>query len=1756
MDTIHLPGYEVKALAFSSEKSLLYRGRRGSDGQPVMIKLPLAGAYRGQLHAQAREEYAIGRELQHPGIARYLALEEADGVPVIITEEFGGVSLREYLRDNVLSVEDFLKAAVSIAGALGAIHAAKIVHKDINPSNIVINPETDELRIIDFGAASRIRKELIEADTVLEQVTLPYLSPEQTGRAAKLVTYRTDFYSLGITFYEMLAGRPPYEAESDAALIYAHLARPLPDLRGLRPDVPAAIVRIIGKLTNKNPEERYKGAAGLLSDLQRCREAWAKSSAIEDFMPGLTDISPVLQVPEKLYGRERELEEMVDCMEHVCDGGIGILLISGYSGIGKSSLVMELQRSVAHSRGHFIAGKFDQFQRDIPYSAIIASYRQFLRRLLGEDEARIAIWKERFICHLGADAGLITAVLPELELLIGPQPTVQIEDPEKLEIRFISAFRGFIRAISADGTPTVLFLDDLQWIDLASLQLVMNMLGLIQPGEQHYILLVGAYRDNEVGPEHPLHQAIQELGRRAINVRKLELGPLNTADVNQLVAETLEAPPEQCTQLSGLIMDKTGGNPFFVSRFLDSLYDAGLIAFDNAAAAWRWDMEGIRKAAITDNVLELITSNIATLSPATREVLKLASCLGQRFTDADLRELSGQDEPALSASLEEATNEGLVFKIRSEARAQYSFQHDRLQDAAYRLIPPDALPGLHLQIGRFQLQKARAEHKLEDELFAILTHLNTAAALITDEAERTMMADFNLRAGQRARQSAAYQSGLSFAQKGIEFLGEGAWQGSGRPLAHGLNLLGAECAYLLAEHSTMHRFTDELLAHLSTPMERLAVHEILGYSYSQRQMWKESMTESLLAVKEFGVHIPLNPTKLTVMRYLSSTMLQIRFIAPEKLETLPLLDNAEIESVMRVLISAISAAYLSDTNAFAVLVMALVRLNVKHGNSIYAGYVYTAFGILLGGALGLIPLGWRYAASGKRIFDRHPHENSLAKVYFSSYCFADHWKNDVRGSFPHLVHGYHTGIAKGDREYANWCLSHKTVYGVLAGNNLHELEAELATVVQVCAGQNQVLGICNIFQKYTLWLLGKGAPEDDPIDAAWDDADTLNYEALKYRSALMEQYLLLSYRHLNYGNWASAWHYACASVRLKDATIGMYYLPVCLFGQALAGLRLASTGKLPLRKAKGPVAEFKKWALLNPVNHGHRYTLIQAELAALTRNHTSAEHHYESAIREAREHRHVQDVALICELAAGYFKERGNEAKYINLITEAHKSYERWGAARLTARLERAHADALRSGLATTTEGGHSTSGRLMGHTLDLKAIISASEAISGEMELDRLLPKIIQVVVENAGAERVVLLLESGEDFELAAAMSPGEAIVLPETPVPLAQYPLLSASVVQYVIRSRSPLVVDDASKDARFADEPYIRASGQRSLLCLPLVKSGAIRAIVYLENKLMSGAFTPERVETLNLLSAQAAIALENAIYYRDMRAAYRRIEQLNVSYERFVPRQFLALLERESITDISLADHSQRDMPVLFSDVRNFTSISEQLSPQEVFNLLNDVFGVLIPCVQEAGGVIDKFIGDAIMALFPGSADDALRSAVAMNRQLQIYNEGRAADGLQPIKVGIGLHAGPMILGTVGSHSRLNTTVIGDTVNIAARLESATKEFNTSLIVSAVLVERLQSPEAFRLRHIGFANVKGKAQGVRVYEEYSGDAPDVIAKKEAMAGSFETIMCEMAAGDLSRVADLLEHYCTVFPDDTIAAHYKRQTDKALLPEAIL
>jgi len=1608
-------------LLVQAERTQVYRGRRLADGQPVILKTNTNEYPTPAETARLKHEFDFNQQLNLPGVIRVLELVQHGSRTWLVVEDIGGESLKGLLEQGRVDLEGTLQIAVQVVQVLGQLHQRNIVHRDVKPHNLIVNVKTWEARLTDFEHASVLDRES-QAITSPDRIegTLAYMSPEQTGRMNRAIDYRTDFYSLGVTLYQALTGVLPFEAHDPMEWVHCHIARTPEPPHARNAAVPEAVSAIVMKLLAKTAEERYQSAYGLRRDLEACLTRIRAGTSLAGFVPAQHDSSEKFQIPQQLYGRDAERAELLRMFKRVAEGSTGMMLICGYSGIGKSALVNEVQKPIVEERGYFTSGKFDQFERGVPYSAFIRAFTELLRQILTSDEAVLSDWRKDLLKALGPNAQVVVEVIPELEAIIGQQPPVPYLPPLESQNRFKLVFQEFVSVFAQASHPLVVFLDDLQWADAGSLQMIQT---IMSDPDNSYLLIIGAYRDNEVTASHPLMLMLGELAKSGTLHETLTLGPLTLDHLTELVSGVVRTDASEARPLAEIVMAKTAGNPFFANVFLASLHREGLLKYDPAAGRWRWDAAQIEAKGYTDNVVEFMADKILTLDEKTRASLKTAACLGNQFNLHELAVVLEQSPRDTAAALWEAVREGLVqtpqidlrhfakFSTEEAAKAQVQckFVHDRVQQAAYSLVPEPERPALHLHIGRL-LRRDTTEAGLAGRIFEITRHLNSGRDLITEVGEREQLVRLNLIAGRKAKQSAAYESALRHLTLATDWLTADDWERN-YEMAFGLYKDRIECEFLCSHPEVADQLVQSVTARTRNRLDQAALTGIQAAAYSNLGKLVESANMSLAGLRLFGVDMEFSPKVEALMAEVALTQENLAGRSIASLIDSPELADAEKSAVMRMLMGIIPPAYyLGNSQLMTMVALKMVNISLKHGNADVSAYAYALWGMVLGAAFGDYKTGLEYGELGIKLNARLKNEEIRCKVNFVFGVFIQHWRRPLQQALPHLKEAYQAGLESGDVIYGGWMPFNYTNYLGFCGVPAREVCREIQKFAGFLKWTGDTLRYHAVLFTHQFYAGLRGLTHnrlslsDDTFD---EDKVVENLKQRGYAIGILWHHILKAYLHLLFEDYHTALNHAQQANNLMQALFATYYVAKAgfLHSLILVGVieRTAEGERKELEEALAANArQMDIWAENCPENYLHKSLLIKAERARLAGQRKEAEALYDQAIHHARENGFVMDEALANELAARCFLQQNRRNIAKAYIMEARHAYERSGAATKVLDLEAKHPELLPKVHARTTvdasasvsTSGASSTGEAQ---LDLATVIKASQSILGEINLENLLRKLMRLLMENAGAQSGALILEHEGALliqALGAVDESQERVMLSE---PIATSTRLPVSMVNYVARTRKHVVLDNAVEAGLFTADPYIIAQKVKSALCLPIVHQGKLTGVLYLENRLAPNVFTADRLKVLNLLSSQAAISLENALLYRtlEQRVADRTSELKSKNDELHTTLEKLKAMQNQLITQEKMASLGQLTAGISheIKNPLNFVNNFSALSLRLVNELREEIAAHRAVLPGETAEIVDDILND--LASNCGKINEHGRRADGIVQSMMAASRGRA-----------------------------------------------------------------------------------------------------------------------------------------------------------------
>lgn len=1509
------PGYSDTRLISSSDEHNVFRAAKNNIPAKVILKTPNSQYPSPNSIQKLHREFEILNKIDSDHVIKAISLihKDAEKLYLLELEDINAITLAEYAQTHSISLGQILSIAEQIAQALFSIHQKNIIHKNINPNNIIVVPETGLVKLIDFSIASQLSRETpyVTNPNLLEG-TLPYSSPEQTGRMNRTLDYRSDYYSFGVTLYEMLVGRKPFESDDPMEVIHFHLAKQI--TRPVKPKhaIPNSVWHIIEKLLAKTPELRYQNGKVLIADLKQCQMQLEQQGNIDDFNIANHDISDQFHITQKLYGREPQINTLMEVFNRAARGASELMLVTGYSGIGKTSLVSEIHKPIVEQKGFFVTGKFDQYRRDIPFSAILNATSQLISQILTESDETISIFRSQLQDHLEDHASTLAEILPELVLILGQpnsRPATHSIDSEQ---HMMHLFAQFLKVFAKREHPLVIFLDDLQWIDPASLKLIHF---LMQSGQLESFMLIGAYRNNEVDNAHPLIETIAAI-QHSKPVWKLSLGPLSLQSINEILSDTLQRSLKDTLELAKLIHDKTKGNPFFTNQFLYTIYEENILYFDSERIEWNWDIEKISTMEVSENVLDLMVSKIQKFSPATHNLLRLASCLGSQFDLKTLAEISGYAIDTTLNYLLEALESGLIkaqdfnykYFLHSDSsnaksifnpslsamHIHFTFYHDRVREAAYTLLPTELRQEIHLKTGRLLLKRfsKSLQKERDDELFNIIDHLNQGLPLVKSSSEKLELAVLNLEASQKAIASTANAAALFYAQKGYELLPPNAVEAHYNEWFE-LSRAKIETLFLCGRVKDAEEIYLKIKDNIKEQNHKIDLYILMERVYQTLNDFQAGMEVGNECMMLYGFNLPYEDAEAIAevkQEELKKALKTVSKMDMDSLLNLPELENKDFLKVFMMLDEFWTNAYLAgNLDASDVAGLMIMNLTLKYGNNPNAAFGYIIFAGILS-SLDDYERAFEFGLLAKNLNRKYNQLELIPKVNNMFGHFVSHYRQHMKKNVAIFHESYEVVLKTGDIAWGVWGASFMSLTRFTIGMPLEQVAKSVDTYLEYLesTGDQSIVNM-NLFQLQLIrcWQ-GK---TDSPLSLDSEDFSLkelkqyLDSGAFPYGQFWYSLYLGQLYYSMNQPEKALEMTLIADQTKILAPNFMQFcehhtYHPLILcanYNQANEKQK-----QVWLKQIDTCIERLEIWAKHAPMNYEHKLFLVKAEKNRITGHLVEAQNFFERSIEAALRDGYIQNAALANELAGKLQLIRRRNRFATAYLEEARFGYTRWGAFGKIKHFDQMygsileHVEQQRPDRSTADPAGELTSPILnqpnhFQNKLDLHSLMKAAQSISKEMRLDLLLNQLMKVIIENAGAEKGVLLLPESnrEDLTVQAAFDTNSSAMETLVSTPLQDYSGASISVIKYVARTLQPVVLDNASKTGPFQNTEYIDTYKPKSILCTPIINQGNLVCVVYLENNLTSGAFTQDRIEVLNLLSGQAAVSIENALLYQTL-----------------------------------------------------------------------------------------------------------------------------------------------------------------------------------------------------------------------------------------------------------------------------------------------
>lgn len=1470
-------GYEINELMYEGKDTLIYRAYDTEKNEKVILKTLYPEKLNLSNIEKLNYEFNIAQKVNCvKGIVKTTKLEDWLGRPVLVKEDFVGSSLKKIIESNEITIEKFLDWAIQIVDILGEIHKNRVIHLDINPNNILIN-DHGEIKIIDFGCSKLMGIEVKDNKSNKQlEGTLEYISPEQTGRINWEVDYRADYYSLGITLYQLLTGKLPFSNSDKLELVYAHIAKePIPPTK-INATIPQVLSDIIMKMMAKIPEERYQSIIGLRADLKRCQASIQANGSIKYFPIGENDISIRLKMPSKLYGREKELKELFERFQRVCSGSKELVLIKGCAGVGKSSLVKEFRNNIMNRNSYFIWGKFEQYQREVPYSALIIALKSFIDQILLESSEVLSLWRKKILKALGTNGKVITDVLPYLELIIGEQDPVPQLMAAETQNRFNFVFESFIKSIAQSGHPLIMFIDDLQWADSASLNLIKILLDNTSIG---HLMIIGSYRGSEFNLYDSFSMMREEIIKSKASIKNINLEVLGRESIQSLLMDTFNSfggDSSSAWGLSDYIYSKTQGNPFFVKQFIQSLYDNKHIWFNYDNAIWCYDTESIKKLDITDNVVELLIKKIGTLRLATRDELINAACIGNQFDVATLMLINNRPLDSILEDLYIAVNEGLISVVNNAIydsftnNIKFQFVHDRVQQSVYSLISDEIKHANHYGIGKMHLKKYTDSNKVK-HLFEAVRHLNEGKTIINDSKDQMKLVELNYKAGLAAKGSSAFKPAYIYFKTGIEMLTSDCWEEYYDLTLHLYSEIN-EMSYLISDYGQMKKYADIVLQNGKTITDKVGVYKINIQANQAQNRLNEALNTGISVLKLMKIDLPFNPCDKDIDRAFDRVNEAMGEMEVEDLKNLPYMSDPEMNAAMEIMLCTIPATYKIAPNLTPILACKMVELSIQYGNSVFSPGAYTFYGLLLCSTKDNVELGHRF---GKISIDMVGRENlnpnKVMVLDMEGYSIK-HWKEHLGLTLEQFNEGARAGKETGKFQYSACCLAGHAKNSFYVGRKLNTLMEEITVNIKIFQEIKQCLSIeyKKVFGQLVLNMQGKST---NSIKLVGEMCDENKMIRLFQESGDMVGmfFIYMSKTILNYyfGEYILALRTLKKAEENLAGVAGMVDIAIFYFYDSLIRIAIYPNASDDEREeilvsVSENQMKLENWSKHAPMNFLHKYYLVEAEQMRVKGKSNDAVEYYDKAISLANEHEYINDEALANELAAQFWIEK-NKYRYAKIhFKEAYFAYKRWGAEAKIMELQNKYSEIFYEAFEKTARDNETIITDL--ELVDIDTVLKANQAISQEILLDELIKKLIKIIIENVGAQKVVFIMKESDAFNIKGKKEIYEEKISVDDKLDVEDYEDIPKSIINYIKSTRESIILENSTQSTRFGTDKYIIENSPKSILCFPLITHGKLKGIIYLENNLIPGAFTRDRLKVLEMLSSQIVISYENASVY--------------------------------------------------------------------------------------------------------------------------------------------------------------------------------------------------------------------------------------------------------------------------------------------------
>lgn len=1485
---INLPAFKNQEFLYEGKKCILYRAFDTISSKPVILKL-LNPENISEIDIERfRQEYRICSQFDSKYIIKTHSIIPYGDSLLIVEDDDNAISLKDYISKNRLPIKEFLNISINIVKGLQTIHTENIIHKDINPSNIIIAPKKGIVKIIDFGISSEyFREDQIIVNPEILEGTLYYMAPEQTGRMNRSIDYRADFYSLGVTMYEMLTGDIPFKSDDSLELVHAHIAREPKSPEKKRSDCPQQISNIILKLMNKNAEKRYQSARGLLFDLEESLRRIDSKNNISEFPLGSHDYSDRFNISQKLYGRDIEISELLDTYNWISKGHAECFLISGPAGSGKSSLVREIFKPITENKGIYIYGKYEQLQRTTPYRGVIEAFRNMIEQLLVESPEQIRKIKDQMLNNLGDDIEFLYQILPEISFICGNNCVSKDFSAKEQEVKTKNILAKTLESfIESTSHSLVLVLDDLHWIDTASLNFLFH---IFTSTKIKNFMLIGTFRENEVSEAHPVKKTIENLKFSNIIIHEIKLKLLSKNNIEQLLSDSFSVEGKLVTELTDSLIVKTGGNPFFINEFLASLYNDGMIVYNFERSEWTWDMSRIRQQGYTDNVIELMTNNISSLPEDVSKLLKLSSAIGTTFSfDSLLVLLNETDESAVFSSLKEAISKGYlspVSSVKSAANSSlnstvrtlltgYKFTHDRIQQSAYSLLDSDEKKIAHKKLAFYYLKDTKPSDR-NSIIFDIVNHLNMSSDLVESNAEKYEIAKLNLEAAQKAKNSAAYDTAFNYILQSIKMINTNGWSDKYKLYVE-IYINAVEISMRCGEYEKMDEFSHIAEKKFCSIFDEMKIQVLRIHSYVARNDLDRAIETSFIALKHLGINFPEKPSKAGVFFYYTKIRLLTMRLTPESIIKMKKNTNRKSLAAMEILSSVATSLYFSRPDYLPYVIFRMMEISLKYGNSPESAQAYAVYGLILSAHAGKVDEGIKFGKAALSLVNEKSAFESRAKVIMIYYSFIDHWKNSNESALPFLLQGYNYGIENGDYEFASHSAFIYCARLFYNGTNLKKTSETMQAYIDQIKRRNQKTAFLylSVFLQTIENLRGK----DNLNNPIILNGDFFNESIFSEKHSNKSVITIMNINKLTLAYFIENFEYAfeliagiennIAAVKSSMGFPWFYFFKGLIYAQLTNKFGISKL----LKEIKTILKQLKNWSQKSPDNFEFYYLLLRAEYERLSGKRSQASKYYDRSVTKASKNKRLNEMALANELTAKFFLEikRFNIARAF--MINAEKYYTNWNATIKVKHLHENYPELLVSSANGSNSSSiehfnTSTSGSTTSEHLDIQSVLKAAVALSEERETQSLLKKVMTIIMQNAAAQKGAIIIKKNDSFYIEAYSKDASSADI-SVHEELENSTLVPVNAVNYVIRTKEPMVIHDVP-GSKFNKDSYFEKNSTLSSMIVPVIHHDNIIAAIYLENNIAKGAFSTRRLSIIKMIAAQAAISLQNADYYEKL-----------------------------------------------------------------------------------------------------------------------------------------------------------------------------------------------------------------------------------------------------------------------------------------------